>query len=136
MKNNGLSYACPCAPVFAGARGLAALEAGWKAFVFLCLGLYSSDCIVDKCRAGWIPSVENSWLDQPVLGAPWGVFVVVFVFLFLFVATPTTRAQRGCVPVLLKEAGARAAVALCRRPAGRYLRGPLYRPASQRDRGY
>ena len=58
------------------------------------------------------------------------------VFAFLYVATPTTRAQRGCVPVLLKEAGARGAVALCRRPAGRYLRGPLYWPASQRDRRY
>ena len=104
--------------------------------MFFCPGLYSSDCIVDKCRAGWIPSVENSWLDQPGLGAPWGVFVVVFVFLFLFVATPTTRAQRGCLPVLLKEAGARGAVPLCRRPAGRYLRGPLYRAASQRDRRY
>ena len=100
--------------------------------MFLCLGLYSSDCIVDKCKAGWIPSVEKSWLDQPGLGAPWCVVVVFFfVFLFLCVATPTTRAQRGCVPVLLKEAGARGAVPLSRRPAGRYLRGPLYRPASE-----
>ena len=80
MKNNGLSCACLCAPVFAGARGLAALEAGWKAFVFLCLDLYSSDCIVDKCRAGWIPLVENSWIDQPGLGAPWCVVVFFFVF--------------------------------------------------------
>ena len=98
--------------------------------MFWGLGLYSLDFIVDKCRAGWIPFVEKSWLDQPGLVAPWGVFA------FLYVATPTTRAQRGCVPVLLKEAGARGAVALCRRPAGRYLRGPLYCPASQRDRRY
>ena len=123
----------------------------------LCLSLCSCVCWSQRtrCTGSWLEGVcvfvsgfvllwlycgqVQSWLDSLCwIELAWSTWTrgslgcgYVCVFAFLYVATPTTRAQRGCVPVLLKEAGARAAVALCRRPAGRYLRGPLYWPASE-----